>query len=136
MPVEVEGEHPLPRRRSGIEPGDAAPGEEKKFAQIGAFGLVRREIRRPSGKFFLGAVQAVRVRLVGCRAIAARSYARMHRAIAKKKKRVLPMFFFRRMSSANAGCFNGRHGVAAGVAAGRRPPAPASKKKLREGVDT
>ncbi|NCT71804.1 MAG: hypothetical protein GXC75_12755 [Xanthomonadaceae bacterium] len=136
MPLEEEGGRPLPRRRRGIEVGDAPPDEGKKFAQIGAVGLVRREIRRPAGKFFLGTVQAVSARPDRCQAIVAWSSANAPRAVAKKKKRVLPMFFFRRMSFVRVGRFGSRHRAAVAVAVRRRPAAPASKKKLRAGVDT
>ena len=50
--VDEEGAMPFPCRRGDIEHGDASPREGKKFAQIGAIGLVRREIGRLSGKFF------------------------------------------------------------------------------------
>lgn len=122
--------------RDGIEQGDASSREEKKFAQIGAIGLVRREIRRLSGKFFLGAVQAVRLGEGERRALAARSRANASPTMPKKKKRVLPMFFFRHMSFVRTARIHSRRVATATAAFRYRPSSPAGKKKLREGVDT
>ncbi|HEV7271590.1 hypothetical protein [Pseudoxanthomonas sp.] len=106
------------------------------FAHFGAIGLVRREIGRPSGKFFLGSVQAVRAG--GGRARMCMPSWRRWRARdeSEKKKRVLPMFFFKPMSVAQV-----RHGrswrAAAVVVAFRsRVGATADQKKSVEGVDT
>jgi hypothetical protein len=127
---------PIPSRCGGIERGDASPSEEKKFAQICAIGLVRREIGHPFGKFFLAAVQAFRAGDRARRTRAASWRRAAKRAASMKKKRVLPMFFFKHMSVGCAGAFRTRRDVAVAGACRYRPPAPGARKKLREGVDT
>ena len=54
----------------------------------------------------------------------------------EEKKRVLPMFFFRRVSVDRFRHFHDRHAVGVGVAPGCRLSAASTGKKLREGVDT
>jgi hypothetical protein len=88
------------------------------------------------GFFFLAAVQAVRSDDDALPVPAVSSDKKAARATSMKKKRVLPMFFFRRMSA--GGIADIRHGRDAAVFRARRRDAAgtATKKKLREGVDT
>ncbi|MBL8256544.1 hypothetical protein J2X02_000701 [Pseudoxanthomonas japonensis] len=110
--------------------------EGKMFAQFGAIRLVQREIGSLVGKFFLAGVQAVRTGIGGRDASMSSSRPTRSSEVAKKKKRVLPMFFSGGCPSSASGA-SGRDAVPAshplsGAAQACRP----RKKKLREGVDT
>jgi hypothetical protein len=113
-----------------------SPVEGKMFAQIGAIRLVRREIGHPRQKFFLAAVQPVRAAARSRRGRIASSLQPVACRTSEKKKRVLPMFFFRRMSVSRIGFARRRHGVAAIHACRHRPAMTTKEKKLSEGVDT
>jgi len=122
--------------REAVDASTTSSSDGKIFAHFRAIGLVRREIGRPSGKFFLACVQAVGAR-VGRVPVRAPSWRRCcPRNAAKKKKRVLPMFFFKPMSVRQIR--RGRSSCAAAVVAAFRcrPGMTAKEKKLLEGVDT
>lgn len=124
---------PMPREANTPMPSSL---EGKIFAQFGANGLVRREIGSRSGKFFLACVQAVRARVGGAGAPASSSPSSRACNVATKKKRVLPMFFFRPMSVGTGPHFRRRSDAGAADTFHRHPGAMPEEKKLHEGVDT
>jgi len=66
----------------------------------------------------------------------ASSSAAKARATSMKKKRVLPMFFFMRMSAGRVGGIHCRHEGVVVDARHRHAVGTAVEKKLHEGVDT
>jgi len=126
----------LPHRSTASRTATRSPEGGNFFAQIGAIGLVRREIGRPRGKFFLACVQAAKAAAGALRRRAATVPVNAPRATPAKKRRVFPMFFFMRLSGGRSRRRRRRRAAAIVRACRCRAAAATAKKKLREGVDT